>query len=86
MHVILCALFLGALSASQAVVNDHLHNESKKLRLLAFGDSITEGYSKGGTLKHPYSIELQRQLDFHKYNAEVGVGCTGTQLAGLHDQ
>ncbi|MEW5301779.1 MAG: hypothetical protein WDW36_004617 [Sanguina aurantia] len=48
-----------------------MHHESKKLRLLAFGDSITEGYSKGGTLKHPYSIELQRLLDFHKYDAEV---------------
>lgn len=84
MHVIVCLLlFLGV---SQAVANDRMHHESKKLRLLAFGDSITEGYSKGGTLKHPYSIELQRLLDFHKYDAEVGVGRTGTQLAGLHDQ
>lgn len=33
--------------------------ERKKTRILAFGDSLTAGYSKGGRLFHPYNIKLQ---------------------------
>ncbi|KAJ3285969.1 hypothetical protein HK104_009234 [Borealophlyctis nickersoniae] len=32
------------------------------LRILCFGDSLTEGYSNYGTLHHPYSIQLEKRF------------------------
>lgn len=32
-------------------------------KILTFGDSLTEGFHRGGFSFHPYSLELQRQID-----------------------
>ncbi|GFR40616.1 hypothetical protein Agub_g1197 [Astrephomene gubernaculifera] len=39
--------------------------------LLAFGDSLTEGYYNYGTRFHPYSLKLQQLLDENGYNVKV---------------
>ena len=37
-------------------------NYNTSLKVLAFGDSLTEGYYAGGFKFHPYSIELEKRL------------------------
>ena len=37
-------------------------SKAGELRILAFGNSLTEGYTEFGTLFHPYAIALQKKL------------------------
>jgi len=40
-------------------------------RILCFGDSLTEGYSKTGREYHPYTLKLAEQLKIGGINAQV---------------
>jgi len=35
----------------------------QKLRILCFGDSLTEGYSSSGLVFHPYHVKLQQMIE-----------------------
>ena len=39
-------------------------------RILAFGDSLTEGYLENGARFHPYTTELEKLLNSHSFNGE----------------
>lgn len=43
MHLMLCFVALASAITGHALLNDRTAHESKKLQLLAFGDSLTEG-------------------------------------------
>jgi len=41
---------------------DKYASSSPVLDILAFGDSLTEGFCRGGSQWHPYSLHLQKCL------------------------
>ena len=41
---------------------DKFASSSPALDILAFGDSLTEGFCHGGSRWHPYSLHLQKCL------------------------
>lgn len=47
----------------QDEISDDGDNDVKYLKILTFGDSLTEGYYRFGFLFHPYSIQLEKCID-----------------------
>ena len=56
---------LSSSSNAPAVVED----KQEYVKILTFGDSLTEGYHRCGFSFHPYSIELERSIDAKFSNA-----------------
>ena len=55
------------------------------IRVLAFGDSLTNGYSKDGKCFHPYGLRLERLLNEDQHGCfKVDVsGKTGEESAHM---
>lgn len=47
--------------------------QTAPLRILAFGDSLTEGFTDGGFSFHPYANKLQELLRRHQPDVEVSL-------------
>lgn len=49
----------------------------KELRILCFGDSLTEGFTRGGTLFHPYAKSMLATLKQGLPNVQFHVDIDG---------
>ncbi|WIA15985.1 hypothetical protein OEZ85_012724 [Tetradesmus obliquus] len=85
------AVLLALLCSSWAVDAARLLRQDTDIRILAIGDSITEGSVPSKNTNHPYTIQLEQQLRKLRPNARItidneGVGGAGIFAVGFHKQ
>lgn len=55
-----------------ALVSMHADAAGQPLRILAFGDSLTEGFTTGGARMYPYAAKLEELFKQDGVEVEVG--------------
>jgi hypothetical protein len=71
------AVLLALLCSSWAVDAARLLRQDTDVRILAIGDSITEGSVPSKNLNHPYTIQLEQQLRKLRPNARITIDNEG---------
>jgi hypothetical protein len=74
------AVLLALLCSSWAAEAARLLRQENEIRILAIGDSITEGSVPSKNMNHPYTIELEQQLRKLRPNARIVIDNEGEQV------
>jgi hypothetical protein len=71
------AVLLALLCSSWAADASRLLRQDNEIRILAIGDSITEGSVPSKNMNHPYTIQLEQYLRKLRPNARVMIDNEG---------
>lgn len=77
------AVLLALLCSSWAADAARLLRQDTDIRILAIGDSITEGSVPSKNTNHPYTIQLEQQLRKMRPNARITIDNEGEEAARL---
>jgi lysophospholipase L1-like esterase len=85
---VLLLVVLPARASADLLLGMQDAQRTKQLRILAFGDSLTEGWIQSTGEKHPYTWNLQRRLQERLAKRGIGVQVTteGVGGAGVLDR